>query len=131
MSIEIYSKKINSFLDYIYEINCIENNLRKLPKLPPNCKSLDFGCNKLKKISKLPNRFNCLCISTNNFVKLPPMPNINKIYLEENKIIYKFKNNIEKHNFLLSYYGNKIYKFELFSSKNQLIFFKKYQKSEI
>jgi len=78
-----------TFIDYdfISEINCSNNNLTSLPKLPVYLVTLDCSNNKLTHLPKLPPFLECLHCCNNKLTSLPELPKkLGWLYTSDNNL---------------------------------------------
>jgi hypothetical protein len=91
-----FNPNISSKLCYL---NCSNNQLTKLEKLPSELIHLDCGNNQLKELNNLPNTITCLICSNNYLKRLRKLPNeINILQCEGNKLVFTELNKILKLN---------------------------------
>jgi Leucine-rich repeat (LRR) protein len=81
-----YYVKYNSFeeiknYEQVVDINCSNNLLNLLPKLPNSLKEFYCYNNQLTSLPKLPNSLQILHCSNNSLTSLPKLPNsLQKLY---------------------------------------------------
>ena len=78
-----------TFIDYdfIYELNCSNNNLTSLPKLPIYLVNLDCSNNNLTRLPKLPLFLECLHCTNNKLAILPQIPKkLGWLYASDNNL---------------------------------------------
>jgi len=78
-----------TFIDYdfIYEINCSNNNLTSLPKLPVYLVNLDCSNNNLTHLPKLPPFLECLQCTNNKLISIPNIPKkLGWLYASDNNL---------------------------------------------
>jgi len=84
-------KKIKKY-DKVVNIDCSNNQLSVLPKLPNSLQKLYCYYNQLSVLPKLPNSLQTLCCYYNQLNVLPELPNSLKIInCFKNKFITKIK----------------------------------------
>ncbi len=85
--IKYYSFKIINYDNIIY-INCCNNQLTELPRLPNLLEIFWCNNNKLTELPELPNLLKELYCSNNQLTSLPKLPNsLQRLYCYNNELI--------------------------------------------
>ena len=90
MRFDLFNKIIN--YDTVIYINCSNNQLSKLPKVPNSLQELLCDYNQLTTLPKLPNSLQIIDCNDNQLTSLPELPNsLMEFIFRHNKLIKKQK----------------------------------------